>query len=96
MHGLDDELLAVVEEGGRNFSLGQRQLLCLGRALLRQCRVVCIDEATASVDHDTELLLQAVLREECRGCTVLTIAHRLSTISVISPPHVPVSIYAYR
>ena len=78
--GMPLGLHSVVEEQGRNFSLGQRQLICLGRALLRKAPILCIDEATASVDHATDALLQHALRTFCAGCTILTVAHRISTI----------------
>ena len=69
----------VTDEGG-NWSVGQRQLFCLGRVLLKRNKILVLDEATASIDSATDTVLQRIIREEFSECTVVTVAHRVPTV----------------
>ena len=76
-----DGLHLLIAEFGTNLSAGERQLICVARAILKKSRILLIYEATANVDHETDRIIQDVIADKFRDCTVLTIAHRLNTVA---------------
>uniref|UniRef100_A0A5B7BJZ7 ABC-type xenobiotic transporter n=1 Tax=Davidia involucrata TaxID=16924 RepID=A0A5B7BJZ7_DAVIN len=74
------KLDSSVVDNGDNWSVGQRQLLCLGRVMLKHSRLLFMDEATASVDSQTDAVVQKIIREDFATCTIISIAHRIPTV----------------
>ena len=75
-----NDLHSIIVGKGLNFSAGQKQLLCLARAVLRNNKIVMMDEATSNIDNETDKIIQNIVRNKFRDCTMLTIAHRLRTV----------------
>ncbi|KAJ3319428.1 Multidrug resistance-associated protein 1 [Boothiomyces sp. JEL0866] len=79
--GLTEKLDSSITANGENLSVGQRQLLCLSRAILTKPKIIVMDEATASVDRESDQLIQQAIKKHFKSTTVISIAHRLNTIA---------------
>ena len=76
----DDGLDGLIESDGTNFSVGEKQLICITRAMLKQCKIIIMDEANSSFDYRTDQLIQKSLIKSFEGCTLITVAHKIKTI----------------
>lgn len=80
INSLPNGMNSLIAESGSNFSTGERQLLCLARAILQKCKILVLDEPTANVDGRTDKLLQEAVKKSFSGATIISVAHRLDTI----------------
>ena len=76
----DKDLDYKIEENGNNISVGEKQLLCIARAILKKTKIILMDEATANIDYRNEAILKQNINVDTRDCTVITIAHRIKTV----------------
>lgn len=75
-----EKLNFMIENGGENLSAGQRQLFCLGRVILKNSKILFLDEATSLIDTETDEFIQETIHKEFKNCTIITVAHRINTI----------------